>query len=207
MASTDVAPRHDDRRHRVRAGGCREQEEDRQADGGEQPPHHAHRVHPGRTGQIQHHRQPGERGDRANHGEPPRPLTVPQPQPADNQHRAEVLQQQRNPHRHPLDGVEVAQLDPCHRDHTEGGDLSRPPAQQLPPSAQVHQGGDGEQERRYHDPGQHGGGWAPARADQRRRECPRGAEGRGRKHGKRKASPIRAGPSGPDPGDRHSTSL
>ena len=83
-------------------------------------------------------------------------LAVAKPQPADHQHRAEVLQQQGNADRHPGNGVEVEQLAARDRDQAEGGRPARAPAQQRPPAAQLQHCGDGQHERRHGDPGDHG---------------------------------------------------
>jgi hypothetical protein len=61
-----------------------EQEVDRQAHGSEQSPHHPDQVDPGRSAQVEHHRQPRDRHGRADDGKPPGTLAVAQPQPADH---------------------------------------------------------------------------------------------------------------------------
>jgi hypothetical protein len=191
-ADAHRGPGHRDRRQRLGrglvgacvarglAGGGREQEVDGQADGGEQAPHHAERVDPDVPGHSQHQGQPGQRGYRAGHRAPPRPLAMPQPQPADHQQHTQVFEQQRHPDRQPLDRAEVEQLAARHRDQAEHGHRDRVPAQQRPPAAQLQHRGDGQQQRGQADPGGHRGGRAPARLDQGRAERARGAErGRG----------------------------
>ena len=172
-------PGHDDGRQRLGRRRGREEEIDGQGHGSEEPPHHPDRVDPRgpSPGQVQDQDQPGDRGDRAGHGQPPRPLAVPQPEPADHQHGAEVLQQQG--HADTPGHPEVEQLAASHTGQAVGGHPRRGPAQRRRAAAHLDEGGNGEHHRSQGDPGEYRRGRAPSGTDER------GGEGPGRPESRR----------------------
>jgi hypothetical protein len=84
---------------------CRQEEIDGHAHRGQHAPQHPDRAEPARSAAADHQREAGDRDGRARDGERSGPLAVTQPQPADDQQRAEVFQQQGDPDWHPLDGA------------------------------------------------------------------------------------------------------
>jgi hypothetical protein len=108
-AHGQAAPGDDERGEGVLALGG-QHEVRRQPEGGAEPPQDADQVELGAAQQLEHQREPrdGDRG--AAHRQQPGPLPPPQPQVADDQQRAGVLEQQRDGDRQVLDRHEEAQL-------------------------------------------------------------------------------------------------
>ena len=116
----------------------------------------------------------GAAGDRPRAGAQP----VPQPRPQHDEQHAAVLEQQRDPDRHVLDGVEEAPLAAGERHQAVGDDGRQTAAQRTPPSAHRDQGERGQQDGGQADADRHGTARCPAGVEQRRRERSRRPERR-----------------------------
>jgi hypothetical protein len=157
------------------------------ADGGAKTPQHTDDVQPGVPDQVEDEGQADQGGRGAGHGQPARPLAVAQPEPADDQHDAHVFEQQRDPDRQVLNGVEVTHLATRDRQQTVEGDHPHIPPHDVPPAAKQHDGGNRQDQRRDADPDRDRGSRRPTGPDQRTGEGAGGAEGRGRQQGEDKS--------------------
>jgi hypothetical protein len=102
------------------------------------------------------------------------------PHPADHEDDAQVLEQQRDPDRQVLHGVEEAGLGTRDSEQTERSDHAEVAPQDVPVPTQRQRGGHRQQQGGDADPCGDRGLGRPAGVDQRPGERAGGAEGHGR---------------------------